>query len=155
MFQPNPKSQNKRSTRELSTQLEFRSYNKLELNLRASKNSCSIQSVEQKPESVQFFRTRQINSTQLVERKIYVQPCSTLELNARARVQLNSTITSDFILINHFSLLCSSSSEFLQVIKHKMTSAFVLFINRRDYDELSFSSSLSSLSSFQKKNYFE
>jgi hypothetical protein len=36
-----------------------------------------------------------------------------------------------------------------------MTSAFVLFINRRDYDESSSSSSSSSFASSQKKNYFE
>ncbi len=59
----------------------------------------------------------------------------------------------DFILISHFSLLCSSSSRFLQVIEFKMTSAFVFFINRRDYDKSS--SSLSSLALFQKKNYSE
>jgi hypothetical protein len=36
-----------------------------------------------------------------------------------------------------------------------MTSAFLSFINRKDYDESSFSSSQSLLSSSQKKNYFE
>jgi hypothetical protein len=79
------------------------SYNKLELNVRANKNSCSIQFDEQ----VCLFdlirrtrtRTRLIRSNKIsssfnsLGQKECTQPCSNLGFDARARVQLNPTAT--------------------------------------------------------------
>ncbi len=77
----------------------------------------------------------------------------------------------DFILISHFSLFCSTSSNWVQFSNStyfypanhfckssnqlKMTSASVFLINRRDYDESSSSSSSSPFALSQKKNYSE
>jgi hypothetical protein len=65
---------------------------------------CPIQPVEQEPEPDQPARTKEVHPAQPVGRRVYVQPCSNLGLDARARVQPNPPVT--LRLITYLSIFC-------------------------------------------------
>jgi hypothetical protein len=122
------------------------SYNKLELNVRANKNLCSIQFVEQ----VCLFnsirrtriRTRSIRSNKIsisfnsLKQKKCTQFCSNLELNASARVQFN--IEKWFVKSLSFNFFCIEnclSEIFFMTFSSKKSYFLMIEFDERKNDD--------------------